>query len=56
MQHRDDIRELATAVGRGLSAYIAVHNTIFQDASTFKERSEEHFRARRANVEAAPRR
>jgi hypothetical protein len=34
--HRHEIRELATAVGSGLSAYIAVHDQIFQDASTFK--------------------
>lgn len=35
-QRRDEIRELATAVGGGLSAYIAVHDTVFQDASTLK--------------------
>ena len=33
---RDEIRELATAVGDGLSAYVAIHDTVFQDASTLK--------------------
>lgn len=34
--HRDEIRELATAVGSGLSAYIAVHDQSFQGSSTLK--------------------
>jgi hypothetical protein len=34
--YRDEIRELAITVGNGLSAYIAVHDRIFQDASTLK--------------------
>jgi hypothetical protein len=34
--HGDAIRELATTVGQGLTAYIGVHNAIFRDAATFK--------------------
>lgn len=34
--YRDELRELAITVGHGLSAYIAVHDRVFQDASTLK--------------------
>lgn len=34
--YHDEIRELAITVGNGLSTYIAVHDRIFQDASTLK--------------------
>ena len=36
MAHREHIRQLALSVGRGLKAYIDVHDTIFEQASTFK--------------------
>jgi len=36
MDHREQIRDLAHTVGRGLTAYIDVHNRIFDEASTLK--------------------
>ncbi len=36
MSHKDQIKNLAMTVDGGLTVYIAVHNTIFQDAATFK--------------------
>lgn len=36
MNHRDQIKDLATTVNGGLTVYIAIHNAIFRDAATFK--------------------
>lgn len=36
MNHRAEIQDLATTVGHGLTAYVAVHDAIFHDASTFR--------------------
>lgn len=36
MDHREEIQDLAHVVGRGLTAYIEVHNRIFEEAASFK--------------------
>jgi hypothetical protein len=36
MDHREQIQDLAHTVGRGLTAYIEVHNKIHEEASTLK--------------------
>jgi len=42
MDHREQIRDLAHTVGRGLTAYIDVHNRIFDEASTLKSVFEDY--------------
>jgi hypothetical protein len=36
MAHTDQIKELATIVNDGLKGYIAIHNTVFWETTTFK--------------------
>lgn len=36
MNHRDEMKDLAMTVNDGLTVYIAVHNSIFRNAATFK--------------------
>jgi hypothetical protein len=36
MNGKDELRELAMTVGRGLEAYVSVHDAVFHEASTFK--------------------
>jgi hypothetical protein len=36
MSRRDQIKELAMIVGNGLEVYVAIHDSIFREANTFK--------------------
>ena len=36
MDHREQLQDLAHTIGRGLTAYIDVHNRTFEEASTLK--------------------
>jgi hypothetical protein len=53
MDHREQLQELATTVGRGLTAYIEIHDRIFHDASTLKSVVKNLFGGSAVNSEAS---